>query len=94
MNDREKVICPSAKFATKVFIPKRTKMSENDSEAKTGSGTAFREAAKTRQSRNGEFVYDYMRITISNRVTLNNEQYSLYSAFILILMKSHTKKRN
>ncbi len=27
--DREKVICPSAKFAMKVFIPKRTKMGEN-----------------------------------------------------------------
>ena len=32
--DREKVICPLAKFATKVFIPKRTKMSENANAAK------------------------------------------------------------
>ena len=56
MNDREKVICPSAKFATKVLMPKQAKMSENDSEAKTGSGTALREAAKTGQSRNSEYV--------------------------------------
>lgn len=88
MNDREKVICPSAKFATNRGPHKvvrlcggeeeqrnertatnrsgegyeacdddeRTKMGGNDSEAKTGSGTAFREAAKTRQSRNGEYV--------------------------------------
>ena len=27
--DREKGICPSAKFATKVFVPKRTKAGEN-----------------------------------------------------------------
>ena len=33
--DREKVICPSVKFATKVFIPKRTKMGGNVSAAKT-----------------------------------------------------------
>ena len=58
------------------------------------AGTAFIEAAKTWQSQKGEIVFSLMRITISNRVTLSNEQYSLYSAFILILMKSHTKKRN
>ena len=44
--DREKVICPSVKFATKVLTIEQTKMGDNDSEAKTGSGTAFREAAK------------------------------------------------
>ncbi len=27
--DREKVICPLVKFATKVFVPKRTKAGEN-----------------------------------------------------------------
>ena len=32
--DREKGICPSVKFATKVFIPKRTKMGENAIAAK------------------------------------------------------------
>ena len=34
MNDREKVICPSVKFATKVFIPKRAKTGENANAAK------------------------------------------------------------
>ena len=68
--DREKVICPLAKFAMKVFIPKRTKMGENDSEAKTGSGTAFIEAAKTGQSRKGEFVICAVWITMSRSVTL------------------------
>ena len=33
--DREKGICPLAKFATKVFVPKRTKVGENASVAKT-----------------------------------------------------------
>ena len=33
--DREKVICPSAKFAMKVFVPKRTKAGENIIAAKT-----------------------------------------------------------
>ena len=44
--DLEKGICPSAKFATKVLMPKQAKMSENDSEAKTGSGTAFTKRQK------------------------------------------------
>ena len=32
--DREKGICPSVKFATKVFVPKRTKTGENVNAAK------------------------------------------------------------
>ena len=94
MNDREKVICPSAKFAMKVFIPKRAKMSENDSEAKTGSGTAFRKAAKTGQSRKGEFVYGLMRITILNRVTLHSERGLLCSVNIFNSAKNHVKLQN
>ena len=58
------------------------------------AGTAFREAAKTRQSRNDEFVYGYMRITISNSVTLYGEQHLLYSVNIVNSAKNHAKQRN
>ncbi len=34
--DREKVICPLAKFATKVLTTEQIKMGGNDSEAKPG----------------------------------------------------------
>ena len=94
MNDSEKVICPSVKFAMKVLTTERIKMGGNDSAAKTASGTAFREAAKTGQSRNSEFVYDYMRITISNSVMPYSEQSLLYSVSIFGVAKSHAKQRN
>ena len=54
----------------------------------------FHKAAKTWQSRNGEFVYSYMRITLSNRVTLYGELYLLNSVTFQIIAKSHAKQRN
>ena len=94
MNDREKGICPSVKFAMKVFIPKRPKMSENVNAAKAWQERLSLKRQKTAQSRNGEFVYGFMLITMSNRVTLYGEQHLLNSVTFHIIEKNHAKLQN
>ena len=62
--------------------------------SKNMAGTAFREAAKTGQSRKGEFVIYPVWITVLNSVTLYSERCLLYSVNIFNSAKNHTKQRN
>ena len=62
--------------------------------SKSMTGTAFIEAAKTGQSRKGEFIIRPVWITVSNRVTLYGEQNLLYSATFRIIAKNHAKPQN
>ena len=58
------------------------------------AGTAFIEAAKTWQSRKGEFIICPVWITVLNSVTLYGEQHLLNSVAFHIIEKNYAKPQN